>query len=99
MIFKSQYPDIDIPDIALTPYLINRMAAYGDKPALIDGGSGRTITFNQLIGAIRLVAASLSNRGFKKGDVFAIYSPNVPEYAIAFHAVSLIGGIEYMTSG
>jgi acyl-CoA synthetase (AMP-forming)/AMP-acid ligase II len=30
---------------------------------------------------------------FRKGDVFAIYSPNVPEYAIAFHAVSLLGGI------
>ena len=25
--------------------------------------------------------------------MFAIYSPNVPEYAIAFHAVSLLGGI------
>ena len=25
--------------------------------------------------------------------MFAIYSPNVPEYAVAFHAVSLLGGI------
>ncbi len=32
-------------------------------------------------------------RGFRKGDVFAIYSPNLPEYAVAFHAVSLLGGI------
>ena len=35
----------------------------------------------------------LAARGFRKGDVFAIYSPNVPEYAVAFHAVSLLGGI------
>jgi acyl-CoA synthetase (AMP-forming)/AMP-acid ligase II len=93
MIFKSPYPDVEIPDVPLTPYLIEQMQPYGDKPALIDGPSGRTLTFNQLIGAIRLVASSLSKRGFKKGDVFAIYSPNLPEYAIAFHAVSLIGGI------
>ena len=28
-----------------------------------------------------------------KGDVLAIYSPNVPEYAMAFHAASLVGGV------
>src|SRR5262249_20219235 len=28
-----------------------------------------------------------------KGDVFAIYSANLPEYVIAFHAVATIGGI------
>ena len=42
---------------------------------------------------MRRVATGLAARGFRKGDVFAIYSPNVPEYAIAFHAVSLLGGI------
>lgn len=93
MIFKSPYPDVEIPQTPLTPFLLERMKAFGDKPALIDGPSGRTITYAQLAGAIRLVASSLSKRGFSKGDVFAIYSPNLPEYAIAFHAVSLVGGI------
>ncbi|RMH02474.1 MAG: 4-coumarate--CoA ligase family protein [Chloroflexi bacterium] len=93
MIFKSPYPDVEIPDKPLTHFLLERIQPYGDKPALIDGPSGRTITYNQLAGAIRLVASSLSKRGMKKGDVFAIYSPNIPEYAVAFHAVSLIGGI------
>lgn len=93
MIFKSPYPDVDIPNVPLTHYVLDRIQAFGDKPALIDGPTDRTITYAQLGGAIRLVASSLSKRGFSKGDVFAIYSPNVPEYAIAFHAVSLIGGI------
>lgn len=92
MIFKSPYPDVDIPNIPLTQFLLERIQHYGDKPALIDGPSGRTITYTQLAGAIRLVAASLSQRGFGKGDVLAIYSPNLPEYAVAFHAVSLTGG-------
>jgi acyl-CoA synthetase (AMP-forming)/AMP-acid ligase II len=93
MIFKSPYPDVEIPDTPLTPFLIQRMVSYGDKVALIDGPSGRSYTYQQLAGAIRLVASSLSKRGFGKGDVLAIYSPNLPEYAIAFHAVSLLGGI------
>ncbi|MBK8899661.1 MAG: 4-coumarate--CoA ligase family protein [Anaerolineaceae bacterium] len=91
MIFKSPYPDVDIPDISLTEFVLVRTRQFGDKPALIDGPSGRTITYAQLGGAIRLVASSLAKRGFGKGDVLAIYSPNIPEYAVAFHAVSLLG--------
>lgn len=93
MIFRSPYPDVEIPDRPLTPFLLERVAEFGDKPALIDGPSGRTITYTQLAMGTRLIAASLSKRGFGKGDVFAIYSPNLPEYAVAFHAVSLVGGI------
>ncbi|MCA9946004.1 MAG: AMP-binding protein, partial [Anaerolineales bacterium] len=93
MIFKSPYPDVEIPDISLTEFVLEETKKFGDKPALIDGPSGRTITYAQLGGAIRLVASSLAKRGFGKGDVFAIYSPNLPEYAIAFHAVALLGGV------
>jgi acyl-CoA synthetase (AMP-forming)/AMP-acid ligase II len=93
MIFKSPYPDVEVPEVALTEFLIERMQVYGDKTALIDGPGGRSYTFNQLIGAIRRVAAGLKQRGLQKGDVLAIYSPNLPEYTIAFHAVSLAGGI------
>jgi len=32
-------------------------------------------------------------KGFKQGDVFAIYLPNVPEYPIIFYGVGFIGGI------
>ncbi len=41
----------------------------------------------------RLVASSLAARGFGKGDVLAIWMPNVPEYAVPFLAVSMLGGI------
>jgi acyl-CoA synthetase (AMP-forming)/AMP-acid ligase II len=93
MIFHSPYPDKPIPTQTFSAFVLERAAEWGDKPALIDGPSGRTITYRQLVGAIRLVASSLSKRGFGKGDAFAIYSPNVPEYAIAFHAVASLGGI------
>jgi acyl-CoA synthetase (AMP-forming)/AMP-acid ligase II len=92
MIFSSPYPAIDIPPTPLTPFVLARARERGDKPALIDAVSGRTITYRQLDDAVRRVAAGLAARGFRKGDVFAIYSPNIPEYAVAFHAVSLVGG-------
>jgi acyl-CoA synthetase (AMP-forming)/AMP-acid ligase II len=93
MIFRSPYADTTIPETALTPFVLRRARELADKPALIDGLSGRTITYGQLEEAIRRAASGLSRRGFQKGDVFAIFSPNLPEYAIAFHAVSLLGGI------
>jgi acyl-CoA synthetase (AMP-forming)/AMP-acid ligase II len=93
MIFKSNYPDITIPEVSLPEFVLQRAKELADKPALIDGPSGRTLTYGQLAGAVSRAAAGLAQRGFKKGDAFAIYSPNVPEYAIAFMGVASLGGI------
>jgi acyl-CoA synthetase (AMP-forming)/AMP-acid ligase II len=38
------------------------------------------------------VAAGLAARGFGKGDVLAIHSPNLPEYALAFYGTAAAGG-------
>src|SRR5690349_20350356 len=93
MIIKGPYPDISIPETALTPFVMHRAQELGDKPALIDGPTGRTLTYKQLSDSISIVAHNLSARGFKKGDVCGILSPNCPEYAVAFHAVATLGGI------
>ena len=93
MIFRAPEPDVAIPETALTPFLIDRALARRDKPAFIDGPTGRTITHHQWVTLTRKAAAGLASRGFGKGDVFAIFSPNLPEYSVAFHAVSLVGGI------
>ena len=42
---------------------------------------------------MRAAAAGLAGRGFGKSDVFAHYAPNLPEYAVAFHAVAMAGGV------
>lgn len=93
MIIKSPHADCEIPLTPLTPFVMRHAERLKDKPALIDGITGQKMTYGELADSIRRVAASLHQRGFKKGDVFAIYSPNVPEYAIAFHAVAVLGGI------
>jgi len=93
MIIKGPYPDVTIPKTALTPFVLHRVTDLSDKPALIEGPTGRTVTYQQLADSISIAAHNLKARGFKKGEVFGILSPNCPEYAIAFHAVATLGGI------
>jgi len=91
MIHRSPLPDVEIPDLPLTSYVL--AGAQGDKPALIDGGSGRTLTYAGLDSAVRSLAGGLVARGFGKGDVLALMAPNVPEYAVVFHGAAMAGGI------
>ena len=93
MIYRSPTPDVAIPEVALHEYLFERVDEWAEKPALIDGPSGRTLTYTQLRGAVARVATGLASRGFGKGDVFGIYSPNLPEYAVAFFGVTTAGGV------
>jgi acyl-CoA synthetase (AMP-forming)/AMP-acid ligase II len=93
MIIKGPYQDVSIPETALTPFVLHRARELGDKPALIDGPTGRKVSFSELADSIAIAAHNLAQRGFKRGDVFGILSPNCPEYAIAFHAVATLGGI------
>ena len=93
IVHHSPHADVSIPDVPLHEAVLASAAERGDQPALIDGPSGRTITYAQLAAAVRQVAAGLAARGFRKGDAFAIYLPNVPEYAVAFFGVSAAGGV------
>jgi acyl-CoA synthetase (AMP-forming)/AMP-acid ligase II len=93
MTFRSPFPDVTIPDVPLTDYVLEHAAGYPDRPALVDGSTGQTITYGQLSDGVRRLAAGLARRGVRKGDVIAIYAPNLPDYALVFHAVSRLGAI------
>jgi 4-coumarate--CoA ligase len=64
-----------------------------ERPALIDGVSGRTYSFAELSDVIHRLAGGLVARGFAPGDTLALMAPNLPEYAIIFHAVAVAGGV------
>jgi acyl-CoA synthetase (AMP-forming)/AMP-acid ligase II len=91
-IIRSPYSDVTIPDLPLPAFVFADAARHAAKPALIDGPSGRALTYRELVGSARLVAGGLAARGFRQGEVFAIYCPNLPEYAVAFYGVLLAGG-------
>jgi acyl-CoA synthetase (AMP-forming)/AMP-acid ligase II len=98
MIFKSPYPDVAIPEVPLTDFILEHSLQFAAKPALIDGATGQTVTYGELVVAVDRVAASLAARGFRKGDVCAIHCLNCPEYAIVFLALAKLGGISTMVS-
>jgi acyl-CoA synthetase (AMP-forming)/AMP-acid ligase II len=93
MPYRSSLPDVSIPDVPLTDFVLGRSKARDDHPALVDGTSGRILTFGRLKEGVRQLAAGLSRRGIGKGDVVAIWAPNVPEYAVVFHAVARLGAV------
>ena len=90
--FSSPLPDVEIPKSSITPIVFRHAEKLADKPAIIDGLSGRSYTYGQLAGATSKVAGGLAARGFGRGDVLGILAPNLPEYAIAFHAAASVGG-------
>ncbi|HEY7975485.1 MAG TPA: AMP-binding protein [Ktedonobacterales bacterium] len=92
MIFSSPFPDVTIPDAALTPFLLRHATRLGDTPALIEGETGRTLTYAQLASAVERLAVGLAQRGFRQGDVLAIYCQNSPEYIMTLLAVWSLGG-------
>jgi acyl-CoA synthetase (AMP-forming)/AMP-acid ligase II len=93
MIFRSPFPSITIPDSSFASFVLQHAERLAEKPALLDGLTGQQYTYGQMADAVRRVASSLAARGFGKGDVLAVYSPNLPEYPIPLLAAALLGGI------
>ena len=92
MIHTSPFPDVVIPDVPLSEFVLRRAGELADKPALIDGTSGRRLTYDELAESAARLAGGLAARGFGPGSVLALMAPNVPEYAVVFHGVAMTGG-------
>jgi len=93
MIFRSPSPHVPIPAIPFARLVFHRADEIADRPALIDAPTQRTLTYRQLVDDVHRAAASLYARGFRKGDVFALMTPNSLEFAIAFFGVLEAGGV------
>ncbi|MEZ4586539.1 MAG: 4-coumarate--CoA ligase family protein [Gemmatimonadales bacterium] len=93
MIHRSQFPDVPLPDQSVHGLLLDRLAELGDAPAVIDGPTGRSISFAQVGRLARRLASGLVARGLAKGEVVALVLPNVIEYPGLFLGISLAGGV------
>jgi len=93
MTFTSPLPEVSVPSLPLTPYTLEEAARRADKPAFIDGATGRKVTYAEFDDAVRRHAGGWLKSGLAKGDVVAIMAPNCPEYGVVFHSVSLAGGV------
>ena len=93
MIFRSPHAEVTIPDVSYSTFVLQHARGAADRPVLVDGPSGRALSREQVITGSRRVASGLARRGLAKGDIVAIYSPNLPEYALAFHGSLMAGGV------
>ncbi|MCI0142602.1 AMP-binding protein [Arthrobacter bambusae] len=62
-----------------------------------DNGQRRTLTFDQLADEVRWFAAHLVRLGVRRGDRVVLFMPVVPEAAVAFLAIAMLGAIAVPT--
>lgn len=91
IVHTSPLPDVDIPDVTVTEYVLRHAQSAPDRVALMDGPSGRSYTYGQLAGMIASFAGGLAARGLGPGDTIALMAPNIPEYAVIFHGAAVAG--------
>jgi long-chain acyl-CoA synthetase len=63
------------------------------KTALIDASQNRRFTYAEYGEMVEKVASGFVSAGLKPGEVVAIFLPNSWEFAAAYHATTLAGGI------
>jgi acyl-CoA synthetase (AMP-forming)/AMP-acid ligase II len=90
--FTSPLHDIEIPDVPVHRHILGKARERGDRVAIIDGLTGRKVTYRDLADHVEALARGLRRRGFGAGDVLGLLAPNCPEYVVAFHATSMTGG-------
>jgi acyl-CoA synthetase (AMP-forming)/AMP-acid ligase II/S-adenosylmethionine/arginine decarboxylase-like enzyme len=89
---RSDLPDVEVGGTTVPALVLQHCERLGDKPALVDAATGRSITYRRLAEEVQAAAAGLAGRGFGSGDVLALYSPNLPEYAVAAYGAMAAGG-------
>ncbi|MFD7153406.1 AMP-binding protein [Kribbella sp. NPDC059898] len=91
MIITSQFPPVEVLDVPIHDAVLGRAQEYGDRPAMVDGVTGKTLTYAELDHLTRRVAAGLAELGVRHGDVIALYSPNSILYPVVFYGATRAG--------
>ncbi|KAI9142074.1 AMP-dependent synthetase and ligase [Paraphysoderma sedebokerense] len=91
-VFKSSFPSFSTPKQNLSQFILSQLLRHpASKPALEDFVSKKSMTYGELINNVYKLAAGAAKEGAKKGDVWAIVSPNSIEFPIVTLAAGLLG--------
>lgn len=91
MIYTSPYPDVPLRDVTITERVFEGLAVAPERVALVDGGTGESLTGRQFRDRVERLAGGLRERGVGPGAVVALLAPNSPGFAVVFHAVAYAG--------
>ena len=81
-VFKSRYTHDFNTDTDFFSFMAKDIESVSDKTAVVCGASGRSLTYQQLFDQAKQIGFSLQKRGYRPGDMAAIFSPNIPEYIL-----------------
>ncbi|KAI8320129.1 acetyl-CoA synthetase-like protein [Martensiomyces pterosporus] len=97
MVFKSPFPDVDVPSVDIPTFLFEyarKHTVYGKNPnlpILIDETA--TLTFADLEEISTSFASGLVNNAeFQRGDILAIVLPNTSYYPVIALGTQMVGG-------
>ena len=94
-------PDVEIPEVSVTDYVFRMVDTYPDRPALIDGPTGRTYTFTEFRDMVRRFAGGLAGSSLRpqliaiaaEGCKVELGNPHRPESAVAGAITKILGAV------
>jgi acyl-CoA synthetase (AMP-forming)/AMP-acid ligase II len=92
-VYSGGQPDPVVPDRTLPDFLFAAASRRADHPALIDGPTGRALSYRQLADGVGRVASGLIGCGLGRGDVVAMMAPNSPEWLLGCYGAMTAGGV------
>jgi len=93
-IFRSKLPDIEIPThLPLHSYCFQNLSQFNNRPCLINGDTGETLTYSDVHLTVRKIAVGLHTLGIQQGDVIMIVLRNSPQFALTFLGASFHGAV------
>lgn len=93
MVFRSPFPDVEIPDVSVYEFLFDDIDERDlDRTAFTAAASsGGSISYRELLLRIDETAESLTARGIGAGDVVGVLCPNTPAFGVLFHGILRAG--------
>ncbi|WP_112135615.1 SDR family NAD(P)-dependent oxidoreductase [Glycomyces dulcitolivorans] len=82
-----------MPRPGTLPHLVDLRAHPGDRPALIEGRTGRVHTYAQLAQAVEDCAARLTAAGLRPGDLVALAADEAAAFIAGYHGTLQAGGV------
>ncbi|XP_022913348.1 uncharacterized protein [Onthophagus taurus] len=94
---KSSFLDVPIPETNLAEYAMEFYGDYADRIALECGITGRNYTFDEVRVKSRNLNKTLRKKlKLQRGDVVALFLPNIPEFPICVFG-SILAGLKVTT--
>ena len=91
MIWRSSYPDVPVGGMTLPAMVQSRIERQPDRTAMIDGVSGRSVSYAEFGRRVERISAWLAHHGVAAGHTVALWAPNTPPWAACALATMHLG--------